>query len=38
MKTLSALFTKVFLAGTILSLGFLGFPVLDAHAAGLNDA
>lgn len=37
MKTLSALFTKVFLASTILSLGFLSFPILDAHAAGLND-
>jgi len=28
---------KVFLVGTILSLGFLSFPVLGAHAAGLND-
>src|ERR1700690_249920 len=35
-KILSALFTKVFLAGAILSLGFLSFPVLDTHAASLN--
>ena len=37
MKTLSALFTKILIAGTILSLGFMSFPALNAYAAGLND-
>jgi hypothetical protein len=37
MKTLTALFTKVFLTGTILSLGFFSFPILNTYAAGLND-
>ena len=37
MKTLTALFTKVFLAGTILSLAFLSFPILNVYAASLND-
>jgi hypothetical protein len=37
MKTLSAIVVKILLAGTILTLGLMSFPVLGARAAGLND-